>query len=134
MLVVLALFFLFYVIILQKDIELRELIDQNQSALQQYAELVAKTIDTGPVVIRYLSEKGIQLPMLKSPSESIKYASTTSLVSSPGEGSLSTRSSETQSFRSSSSHLVSPSVVTLDSTQLGKSTTCFALPHLCTTT
>ncbi|KAJ4428183.1 hypothetical protein ANN_24198, partial [Periplaneta americana] len=51
----------------EKDIALRELQEQNQSALQQLAELVARHIEAGPVVTRYLEEKGLSLPMSRSP-------------------------------------------------------------------
>lgn len=92
--------------------------EQNQSGLQQLAELAAKTIDTGPVVNRYLSEKGMSLPSIKSPGSSIKYASSSSLLS-PGRLSASSKTSEAASSRTSSCP-VTPSVVTLDSGKLGK--------------
>jgi hypothetical protein len=56
---------------LQKDIEIRELQEQNQSALQQLAEFVAHHIEAGPVVTRYLEEKHLVLPMSRSPGGSL---------------------------------------------------------------
>ena len=57
----------------QKDIETRELQEQNQSSLQQLTELVAHHIEAGPVVVRYLEEKGLCLPMSRSPGGSLTY-------------------------------------------------------------
>ncbi|KAK6644584.1 hypothetical protein RUM43_000851 [Polyplax serrata] len=105
----------------EKDIELREMMEQNEFGLQQLAELVAKTFDTGPVVIRYLTDKGITLPMVKSSGGSSRRSSATS-VSSAGRSVASTKSSksvESTSSRSSSC-LITPSVVTLDSTKLSQ--------------
>jgi hypothetical protein len=56
---------------LQKDIEVRELQEQNQSALQQLAEFVARHIEAGPIVTRYLEEKCLVLPMSHSPGGSL---------------------------------------------------------------
>ncbi|XP_033609697.1 coiled-coil domain-containing protein 39 isoform X2 [Cryptotermes secundus] len=55
----------------KKDIEVRELQEQNQSALQQLAEFVARHIEAGPVVTRYLEEKCLVLPMSHSPGGSL---------------------------------------------------------------
>lgn len=97
------------------------MMEQNEFGLQQLAELVAKTFDTGPVVIRYLTDKGITLPMVKSSGGSSRRSSATS-VSSAGRSVASTKSSksvESTSSRSSSC-LITPSVVTLDSTKLSQ--------------
>ena len=59
----------------QKDIVTRELQEQNQSSLQQLAELVAHHIETGPVVVRYLEEKELCLPVSRSPGGSLTYSS-----------------------------------------------------------
>jgi len=55
----------------QKDIQARELQEQNQSALQQLAEFVTRHIEAGPVVTRYLDQKGLLLPMSHSPGGSL---------------------------------------------------------------
>jgi hypothetical protein len=59
----------------QKDIEARELQEQNQSALQQLAEFVTRHIEAGPVVTRYLDQKGLLLPMSHSPGGSLTWFS-----------------------------------------------------------
>ncbi|XP_069687634.1 coiled-coil domain-containing protein 39 isoform X1 [Periplaneta americana] len=130
----------------EKDIALRELQEQNQSALQQLAELVARHIEAGPVVTRYLEEKGLSLPMSRSPGgtltcvssrECMRHAQSTksqpssrlsqSVLGSPSSSQLhvahSTTSQETRSSSSSSSsrsgHSVpAASVITLDPNQL----------------
>uniref|UniRef100_A0A1B6ELZ2 Coiled-coil domain-containing protein 39 n=1 Tax=Cuerna arida TaxID=1464854 RepID=A0A1B6ELZ2_9HEMI len=50
----------------EKDIELRELQDINQSALQQLAELSTRYSEVAPVLKRYLGEKGLSLPMVRA--------------------------------------------------------------------
>ncbi|KAG8329621.1 Coiled-coil domain-containing protein 39 [Homalodisca vitripennis] len=50
----------------EKDIELRELQDINQSGLQQLAELSTRYSEVAPVLKRYLGEKGLSLPMVRA--------------------------------------------------------------------
>jgi hypothetical protein len=63
--------------------------EQNQSALQQLAEFVTRHIEAGPVVTRYLDQKGLLLPMSHSPGGSVTCISSreclrhTSLMKSP---------------------------------------------------
>ncbi|XP_067014621.2 coiled-coil domain-containing protein 39 [Anabrus simplex] len=94
----------------EKDINLRELFEQNGSALQQLAELVARYIETGPVVVRYLHEKGLKLPATKS---------SLSVLSSRSRGSFiptsSASSSKVSVVQEGSSSVVNiPSVITID--------------------
>ncbi|XP_054287875.1 coiled-coil domain-containing protein 39-like [Macrosteles quadrilineatus] len=50
----------------EKDIELRELQDINQSGLQQLAELATRYSEVAPLLNRYLGEKGLTLPLVRS--------------------------------------------------------------------
>lgn len=47
---------------------MRELQDINQSALQQLAELGTRYAEVGPLLNRYLGEKGLTLPVVRSSS------------------------------------------------------------------
>ncbi|XP_047107145.1 coiled-coil domain-containing protein 39 isoform X1 [Schistocerca piceifrons] len=95
----------------EKDIKTRELQEQNMSALQQLAELVARHVETGPVVSRYLVEKGLELPITARTQSSRSLAATS--VSSVDEKSDKCDVSTPSSDRSSRTP-TSPSVVTLD--------------------
>lgn len=79
------------ILLFQKDVVTHQLQEQNQSALQQLAEFVAHHIEAGPVVTRYLEEKGLVLPMSRSPGGSLTYSSSRRTPSSirlslPGPG------------------------------------------------
>ncbi|XP_021929436.1 coiled-coil domain-containing protein 39-like isoform X2 [Zootermopsis nevadensis] len=74
-----------------KDVMTRELQEQNQSALQQLAEFVAHHIEAGPVVTRYLEEKGLVLPLSRSPGGSLtrvlsRHTPSSTRLSLPGPG------------------------------------------------
>ncbi|KAJ9581586.1 hypothetical protein L9F63_023233, partial [Diploptera punctata] len=127
----------------EKDIETRELQEQNQSSLQQLAEFVAHHIEAGPVVVHYLEEKGLCLPVPRSPGGSLAYLSThdrhalTPSIKSPASSRISLRepghlpgnhlsvtsqgmrsSSSSRSSQRSSQSKPSTSVITLDSAKL----------------
>lgn len=97
----------------EKDIATRELQEQNMSALQQLAELVARHVEAGPVVSRYLVEKGLQLPITARTQSSYSRSLAATSVSSGDEKSEKCDVSTPSSDRSSRTP-TSPSVVTLD--------------------
>lgn len=83
--------FIVKILLIQKDVMTRELQEQNQSALQQLAEFVTHHIEAGPVVTRYLEEKGLVLPMSRSPGGSItralsRHTPSSTRLSLPGPG------------------------------------------------
>lgn len=96
--------------------------EQHEFGLLQLAELVAKAYETGPVVMRYLSEKGLMLPSIKSSVGSSKMSSASSVASSARSTASSTTSKSSKTALSNSSRtsscLITPSVVTLDSSGL----------------
>ncbi|CAG2053558.1 unnamed protein product [Timema podura] len=107
----------------EKDIETRELQDQNQTALQHLSLMMTLHIETGPVIKHYLSGKGLNIPQRST------YMSTTPCSShredrqslaaalSPSQPS-SSQFSDRSSVRSQTSTVASPSIVTLDPNQL----------------
>ncbi|XP_063224793.1 coiled-coil domain-containing protein 39 [Bacillus rossius redtenbacheri] len=89
----------------ERDIETRELQEQNQTALQHLALVAGLHLETAPVIKRYLADRGLALPAPRpAPPEP-------RAVPSPPSGG---RSSACSSARST----VSPSVVTLDAARL----------------
>lgn len=94
----------------EKDMETRELKDVINSAIQQLADITVQYIETGPVINRYLGEKGLSLARRRSTVKSWKSGSTVSLTPSvfsevtTGSGGTSITPSE---------HSV-PSIVNLD--------------------
>nr|CAD7438248.1 unnamed protein product [Timema bartmani] len=107
----------------RKDIETRELQDQNQTALQHLALMMTLHIETGPVIKHYLSGKGLNIPqrstyMSTTPCSSHREDRQSLAVASPPSQPSSSQFSDRSSVRSQTSTVASPSIVTLDPNQL----------------
>nr|CAD7404354.1 unnamed protein product [Timema cristinae] len=106
-----------------KDIETRELQDQNQTALQHLALMMTLHIETGPVIKHYLSGKGLNIPqrstyMSTTPCSSHREDRQNLVAAPPPSQPSSSQFSDRSSVRSQTSTVASPSIVTLDPNQL----------------
>ncbi|XP_039295990.1 coiled-coil domain-containing protein 39-like isoform X2 [Nilaparvata lugens] len=104
------------VVIAERDIETREMQDINNAALQQLSDLCIRYIETVPVVNRYLTEKDLALPVVRS---SMTASISSLTISRSGSDAASTSRSKMTSFGSEMS--LTPSVINLD--PFGKSDT-----------
>nr|CAD7432029.1 unnamed protein product [Timema monikensis] len=107
----------------EKDIETRELQDQNQTALQHLALMMTLHIETGPVIKHYLSGKGLNIPqrstyMSTTPCSSHREDRQNLVAAPPPSQPSSSQFSDRSSVRSQTSTVASPSIVTLDPNQL----------------
>nr|CAD7573983.1 unnamed protein product [Timema californicum] len=107
----------------EKDIETRELQDQNQTALQHLAMMMTLHIETGPVIKLYLSGKGLNIPqrstyMSTTPCSSHREDRQSLTAAPPPSQPSSSQFSDRSSVRSQTSTVASPSIVTLDPNQL----------------
>nr|CAD7198868.1 unnamed protein product [Timema douglasi] len=107
----------------EKDIETRELQDQNQTALQHLALMMTLHIETGPVIKHYLSGKGLNIPqrstyMSTTPCSSHREDRQSLTAAPPPSQPSSSQFSDRSSVRSQTSTVASPSIVTLDPNQL----------------
>nr|CAD7588601.1 unnamed protein product [Timema genevievae] len=107
----------------EKDIETRELQDQNQTALQHLSLMMTLHIETGPVIKHYLSGKGLNIPqrstyMSTTPCSSHREDRQSLAAALPPSQPSSSQFSDRSSVRSQTSTVASPSIVTLDPNQL----------------
>ncbi|RZF34454.1 hypothetical protein LSTR_LSTR013024 [Laodelphax striatellus] len=93
----------------ERDIETREMQDINNAALQQLSDLCTRYIETVPVVNRYLTEKDLALPVVRS---SMTASISSLTISRSGSEAASTSRSKVTSFGSEMS--LTPSVINLD--------------------
>ncbi|KAI5701156.1 hypothetical protein M8J75_006573 [Diaphorina citri] len=59
------------ILLAEKDLCTKELIESNESALQQLAELSVRNPETAPIISQYLGEVKLSLPMRHSPATSV---------------------------------------------------------------